>query len=132
MSKPPPATGATTEYPTAVIFGSSLYYWHQNVLVQHSETLKRELRVLLLDYPEGFVEVNDDDAKDLGIRDGGKLRLVGQNGSSLTAARVTREVRSGSICVPFFVKEVMSQIMGEGVFEAASRTKPMFVRLEKA
>lgn len=130
---PKPATaGAPPEYPVAVIFGSSLYYWHQNVLVQHSETLKRELRVLLLDYPEGFVEVNDEDARQLGVRDGSRIRLVGQHGTSTTTARVTREVRSGTIAVPFFVKEVMGQIMGEGAFQAVSRTKSVFVRIEKA
>ena len=59
------------------MFGHSLYYWHQNVLVKHSETLKREYRILLLDYPEGFVEINPDDAKHLGIRDGQRIRLSG-------------------------------------------------------
>ena len=50
-------------YPLTLVFGHSLYYWNQNVLIQHSETLKREYRILLLDYPEGFVEMNPDDAK---------------------------------------------------------------------
>jgi predicted molibdopterin-dependent oxidoreductase YjgC len=131
VPRPPPASGATPEFPTAVVFGSSLYYWHHNVLVAHSETLRRELRVLLLDYPEGFVEVNDQDAKALGVRDGGRIRLVGHQGTSLTIARVTPEIRGGTLCVPFFVKEVMGQIMGEGAFEAVSRTKPVFVRIEK-
>lgn len=131
VPRPTAALGPTPEFPVAVIFGSSLYYWHQNVLVKHSETLKRELRVLLLDYPEGFVEVNEEDAKALGIRDGARLRLVAPHGSSTTTARVTPEVRSGTIYVPFFVKEVMQQITGEGAFEAVSRTKPLFVRLEK-
>jgi predicted molibdopterin-dependent oxidoreductase YjgC len=127
----PAAVSTSPEFPMAVVFGSSLYYWHQNVLVKHSETLKRELRVLLLDYPEGFVEVNTEDAKLLGLRDGAKIRLVGQRGASVTTARVTHEVRSGTVSAPFFVKEVMSQIMGEGAFEAVSRTKPVFVRIEK-
>jgi len=131
VPKPFASFGPTPDYPVAVVFGSSLYYWHQNVLVKHSETLKRELRVLLLDYPEGFVEVNDEDARTLGIRDGARIRLVAPHGASTTTARVTPEVRSGTIYVPFFVKEVMRQITGEGAFEAVSRTKPLFVRLEK-
>ncbi|MCX8156818.1 MAG: molybdopterin-dependent oxidoreductase [Verrucomicrobiae bacterium] len=131
VPRPAGTFGPTAEFPMAVIFGSSLYYWHQNVLVKHSETLKRELRVLLLDYPEGFVEVNDEDARTLGIRDGAPIRLVAAHGTSTTTARVTPEVRSGTIYVPFFVKEVMRQITGEGAFEAVSRTKPLFVRLEK-
>jgi predicted molibdopterin-dependent oxidoreductase YjgC len=100
------------EYPFALVFGHSLYYWHQNVLIQHSETLKREYRILLLDYPEGFVEMNTDDAKQLGIRDGAKIRLRAANGSAVTVARVTPEVRSGAIFAPYFVRQVQQQIRG--------------------
>ena len=95
-----------------LVFGHSLYYWNQNVLIQHSETLKREYRILLLDYPEGFVEMNTDDAKQLGIRDGEKIRLRSAGGSAVTAARVTPEVRGGAVFVPFFVRQVQQQIRG--------------------
>jgi predicted molibdopterin-dependent oxidoreductase YjgC len=98
------------EYPLTLVFGHSLYYWNQNVLIQHSETLKREYRILLLDYPEGFVEMNPDDAKQLGIRDGQKIRLLAASGSAVTAARVTPEVRVGAVFVPYFVRQVQQQI----------------------
>ena len=94
------------DYPLTLVFGHSLYYWNQNVLIQHSETLKREYRILLLDYPEGFVELNPDDAKQLGIRDGEKIRLRAAGGSAVAAARVTPEVRSGAVFVPYFVRQV--------------------------
>ena len=116
----------------AMIFGHSLYYWHQNVLVKHSETLKRELRVLLLDYPEGFVELNDGDATELGIRDGDKIRVRGSSGTAVTTARVTREVRSGTIFVPFFVREVERQLLGAAPPEMGNLGKPVFVKVEKA
>jgi formate dehydrogenase (coenzyme F420) alpha subunit len=99
-------------YPLTLVFGHALYYWNQNVLIQHSETLKREYRILLLDYPEGFVEMNPDDAKQLGIRDGEKIRLKAAGGSAVTAARVTPEVRAGAVVVPYFVRQVQQQIRG--------------------
>ena len=107
-----PGRRAPTDYPLTLVFGHSLYYWNQNVLIQHSETLKREYRILLLDYPEGFVEMNPDDAKQLGIRDGEKIRLRAAGGSAVTAARVTPEVRSGAVFVPYFVRQVQQQIRG--------------------
>ena len=116
----------------AMIFGHSLYYWHQNVLVKHSETLKRELRVLLLDYPSGFVEVSSDDAQRLGVRDGENIRLTGTAGSAVTTARVTREVRSGTIFVPFFVREVEKQLLGETAPDKGHLGRPVFVKVEKA
>ena len=133
MPVPKPAVMAepTTQYPLALIFGHSLYYWHQNILVKHSETLKRELRVLLLDYPDGFVEINNDDAQELGIRDGAKIRLLGRDGDAVTAARVTREVRRGTIFVPFFVREVEKQILGANPVDIGHLGRPVYVRIEK-
>jgi formate dehydrogenase major subunit len=86
--------------------------------VKHSETLKREYRILLLDYPEGFVEINTDDARQLGIRDGQKIRLRAPSGSALTTARVTPEVRSGAVFVPYFVRQVQQQIRGSAEGDA--------------
>lgn len=126
VPRPATAVKVSSEFPFTVVFGNSLYYWHRNVLVRHSETLKREYRILLLDYPEGFVEINTDDAKALGIRDGGKVRLRGAHGAAVAAARVTHEVKSGTVFVPFFVREVQKQIV------APAAEDPLVpVRLEK-
>jgi predicted molibdopterin-dependent oxidoreductase YjgC len=112
IPRPLEADAVSKEYPLTLVFGHSLYYWNQNVLIQHSETLKREYRILLLDYPEGFVEMNPDDAKQLGIRDGEKIRLRAAGGAAVAAARVTPEVRSGAVFVPYFVRQVQQRIRG--------------------
>jgi predicted molibdopterin-dependent oxidoreductase YjgC len=119
----------TTDYPFVLVFGHSLYYWHQNVLIKHSETLQREYRILLLDYPDGFVEINTEDARTLGIRDGESIRLLAATGSALSTARVTPEVKSGTIFVPYFVREVERQILGNG--PGNGNHDPVHVRLEK-
>ncbi|MGD0138066.1 MAG: molybdopterin-dependent oxidoreductase [Tepidisphaeraceae bacterium] len=111
----PPVSAASSEYPLTLVFGHSLYYWHQNALIDHSETLKREHRLLLMDYPDGFVEINTDDAKRLHIRDGEKIRLRAATGSAISTARVTAEVRSGAIFVPYFVQQLRSQLIRENV-----------------
>jgi len=107
------------DYPFTLIFGHSLYYWNQNVLIRHSETLKREYRILLLDYPEGFVELNVDDAEQLGVRDGDKIRLRAAGGSAVVNARVTPEMRRGAVFVPHFVLQVQRQIHGGSRFGAS-------------
>jgi predicted molibdopterin-dependent oxidoreductase YjgC len=110
--RPPKPAGNPEGFPFTLVFGNSLYYWHQNVLVRHSETLKREYRLLLLDYPDGFVEINNEDAKRLGIRDGGRVRLSTPGGSLSSTARVTSEVRSGSAFVPYFVRQMKREMLG--------------------
>lgn len=112
IARPTAETGASAVYPFTLIFGHSLYYWHQNVLIQHSETLRREYRILLLDYPDGFVDLNADDAGRLGIRDGERIRLRAAEGSAVVAARVTPEMGRGAVFVPYFVRQVQRQLRG--------------------
>ena len=117
------------EFPFVLSFGISLYYWHQNTLIQHSETLKREYGILLLDYPDGFVEMNPDDAKSLAVRDGEKVRLVAPAGEAVAPARVTAEVRRGIVYVPYFLQNVATRLRG-GYGSIEGRT--VHVRIEKA
>jgi len=130
IERPEPPAAAADEYPFVMVLGRSLYYWHRNVLVQHSETLKREFGILLLDYPGGFVEICGADASRLGIRDGKKIRLVSRRGAVETRARVTDEVKAGSVFVPFFLRELAEKLAGGEGAELEDR-QPDFVRVEK-
>ena len=112
VAKPEPAAKASKDFPLTLVCGSSLYYWNQNVLIRHSETLRREYSILLTDYPQGFVEINADDAERLGIRDGKRVRVSSEGGSGVSTARVTREVRKGTVFVPYFERELEQQILG--------------------
>jgi len=112
VARPPKLAENPAGFPITLVFGHSLYYWHQNVLIRHSETLKREYRLLLLDYPDGFVEINTDDAARLGIRDGGRIRLSTAGGSLTSTARVTSEVRGGTAFVPYFVRQLKREMLG--------------------
>jgi formate dehydrogenase (coenzyme F420) alpha subunit len=112
VPEPPQPEPQPEQFPLTLVFGSSLFYWNQNVLVRHSETLKREYRILMLDYPDGFVELNTEDAKQLGIRDGEHIRLCAATASAEATARVTSEVMRGTIFVPHFMREVEREILG--------------------
>jgi predicted molibdopterin-dependent oxidoreductase YjgC len=127
VPKPPPAPPAPEDLPFTLVFGNSLYYWNQNVLIRHSGILKREYRSVYLDYPQGFVEVNSDDAKRLGIRDGDRIQLRAAHAAAGATARVTPDVRQGTIFVPYFMHDVALQILGSAEF--GSQLVP--VRMEK-
>lgn len=111
--RPPAPFVAPKEFPLMLVCGNSLYYWNQNVLIRHSETLKREYRSLFLDYPDGFVEISVEDAKQLGLRDGEKVCLDAATGSACSTVRVAPEVMKGIVYVPYFMREVQEQILGE-------------------
>jgi formate dehydrogenase major subunit len=131
LPRPAALPCASLDFPFVLSFGHSLYYWHQNVLVQHSETLRREYQILLLDYPDGFVDINDVDARALEIRDGARVRLVAASGSAVTAARVTPEVKRGMIFVPYFLREVRERILGPAASLPGSTRAPVCVRIER-
>ncbi|MBZ5596710.1 MAG: molybdopterin-dependent oxidoreductase [Acidobacteriia bacterium] len=114
VPKPQPTVQTTKDFPLCLVFGNSLYYWNQNVLVRHSETLKREYRSLFLDYPEGFVELNPEDAKRLSVRDGEKIRLCAESATAVATARVTPEIMNGTVFVPHFMRDVEGQLLGLG------------------
>lgn len=114
VAKPAPVAAVSKNYPLTLVCGNSLYYWNQNVLVRHSETLRREYSILLTDYPRGFVEINPQDAQGLKIRDGEQIRIISESGSAVSTARVTEEVRKGTVFVPYFERELEQKILGSG------------------
>lgn len=119
VPKPEAAAPSPEGFPFTLVCGSSLYYWNQNVLIRHSETLRREYSILLTDYPEGFVEIHPEDAKELQIRDGGKVRLQSETAAAVSTARVTAEVRKGTIFVPYFEHGLEKQLLGSSRSGAA-------------
>jgi len=96
---PSPATdpaGNPDAFPFTLVFGHSLYYWHQNVLIRHSETLKREYRLLLLD----IRRIRRDQHRRRqapGIRDGGRI-VSALSAVALFHARVTDEFARHGFC----------------------------------
>jgi formate dehydrogenase major subunit len=76
------------------------------------------------------VEINSDDAKQLGIRDGEKIRLRSAGGSVKVAARVTFEVKSGTVYVPHYVRQVQQEIFGSQ--ESGAQLVPVCVEKETA
>jgi len=127
VPKPPAREANPKDFPLTLVFGNSLYYWNQNVLVRHSETLKREYRQLLIDYPEGFVEISPEDAKQAGISDGARIRLCAAAASAAATARITSDVMAGTIFVPHFMRQVEQQVLGP----SADSFRLVPVRLEK-
>jgi formate dehydrogenase major subunit len=112
VTRPSAPVALNADYPFTLVLGNSSYYWNQNVLIAHSEILKREYRVMLLDYPQGFVEINSDDAKEMKIRDKQRIKLCGAVGCAVTVARVTPEVKRGTVFVPYQELSQMQAMRG--------------------
>lgn len=78
--------------------GRVLEQWHTKTLTGRSATLDREETY-------GYVEINPEDAKELGVRNGRKIRVSSRRGTITPIARITNVVPKGIVFIPFHFKE---------------------------
>lgn len=99
-----PAEEADDEYPFTLTTGRVLYHYHTGTMTRRSEPLNwRE--------PRGFVEVNEQDAEILGIKDGGPVTVRSRRGEIRAQARVGDRVGRGVVFIPFHFKEAPANLL---------------------
>ena len=90
----PPAEQTDADYPFVLTTGRVKEHWH---------TLTRTGKVakLVNGSPGPFIEINAEDARDLGVREGHLLRIESRRGVTTLPARLTRDIRRGTLFAPF-------------------------------
>lgn len=93
----PAAEVPDSEYPFWLGTGDVLEHWHTGTLTRRIPTLHRAA-------PRSYVEVNANDARELGIRNGESVRLVSRRGSLVIEARIDHRAQPprGLLFVPTF------------------------------
>jgi len=86
------------EYPFTLTTGRILFHWHTGSMTRRSATLDREV-------PTGYVEINTEDAAEMGIKNKEMVRVKTRRGEIEIAARVTPDIMKGIIFVPFHFVE---------------------------
>ncbi len=125
----PPPEIPDEEYPMWLDTGRVLEHWHTG-------SMTRRIPVLHQAVPEGYVEVNRDDAEAMGIRDGERVRLVSRRGSMEIDARIDYRAQPtrGQVFVPFFDESYLVNELTLDAFCPISKQpdyKKCAVRLEK-
>ncbi len=100
----PPAEVPDAEYPLQLTTGRCLFHWHTGTMTRRSETLDKEV-------PTGWIEINSEDAKELGIRDGEMVRAVTRRDFVTVAARVTSTIKKGTTFMPFHFIECPANLL---------------------
>ncbi|WP_425800475.1 molybdopterin oxidoreductase family protein [Desulfitobacterium sp. Sab5] len=83
-----------SDYPFWLNTGSIIEHYH-------TRTKTKRIPELNITAPEGYVEVNPQDAKGLQIQDGEKVRVVSRRGWIEVGVRVRNTVSPGQVFVPF-------------------------------
>ena len=116
------------DYPYLLNTGRLLYHWHGG-------TLTRRVEGLLELAPRLEVAVHPADARQLGVDDGGALRVVSRRGELTAYARVTEAVRRGAVFVPFVkLHDSAANFLTNAAFDPSAKIpeyKVCAVRLER-
>jgi len=94
----PPAEVPDAEYPFVLTTGRVIWQWHTGTMTRRSWSLEKEA-------PIGWIEINPEDAKELGIKDNEVVRASTRRGSIEIPARVTPEIVRGVTFIPFHYRE---------------------------
>ncbi len=83
------------EYPYVLNTGRVIEHWH-------SGTMTMRVRMLREMNPSAYVEVAPEDAKELQVGSGDKLKLISRRGEIVLPVWVTERARPGMVFVPWF------------------------------
>jgi len=99
------------DYPCLLMVGKAMHFWHQNNLMKKTFIPKREYNAELLLYPNGYVEICQEDADQLEIRNGWNVNVVSPSGSIQVKAKISTDVKAGTAYMPYFVKDMISDFL---------------------
>ncbi len=116
----PPSELPDSNYPFTLIIGRGRVHRVTGTLVSRCFTLAKE-------YPEGVLEVNTDDARELGLRSGWRARVITPRGSIERTVQVTRGVPPKVIFASIHHKDGLTNLLANDRLERESKIPEMKV-----
>ena len=110
----PPAEVPDEEYPFVLTTGRILFHWHTGSMTRRSSTLHNEVET-------GYVEVNDEDAARLGIKNGEMIRAFSRRGEIKITALVTKDIKKGTIFIPFHFAECCANMLTHNALDPIAK-----------
>ena len=125
----PPPEEPDADFPFWLSTGRVLEHWHTGSMTQRVPELHQAM-------PEAYVEINPEDAREIGISDGARVKVASRRGELTLKASVRGrgEPSRGSIFVPFFDEAYLINLLTLDAHCPISKQpdyKKCAVRLEK-
>lgn len=99
------------DFPYLLIIGRALDYWQKNNIMKHTFIPLREYNATLLLFPEGYIEISSEDAKELQVRDYSPVRVKSPYGVMETKVMVSDRVKPDTVYVPYFVQKMITEFL---------------------
>jgi len=115
------------EYPFVLTTGRSIWQWHTGTMPRRAVDLERE-------EPTGWIEINTEDAKKLGIKDKELVKAKTRRGEITITARVTDDIKPGVMFIPFHYAECAANVLTINALDPIAKipeSKACAVRVEK-
>ena len=94
----PPSELPTEEYPFLMTTGRIHHHYHTGIMTRRVWNLEREAS-------KSFIEINEHDAKEMGLWDFRRVRVATKRGSLETEVRITNRIGRGVVFMSFHFKE---------------------------
>jgi formate dehydrogenase alpha subunit len=123
----PPAEVANDEFPFQLTTGRIHVHYHTGTMTRNSPSLEREIN-------ECFLEMNPEDAAELGIAEGEIVRVTSRRGSVSTRAKLTDREERKTVFMPFHFVETRANILTNPIFDPIAKIpefKVCAVKIEK-
>ncbi len=123
----PPGESPDEEYPLILTTGRSLYHFHTG-------TMTRKVAGLNSIEPEGMVEMSPQDASQLGIAQGDKVKVSSRRGVVVTKGKITDAMPPGLVFMAFHFAESAANILTNPKLDPVSKIpelKVSAVKVEK-
>jgi formate dehydrogenase alpha subunit len=100
----PPAEPTDKEFNFILSTGRVYWHWHTRTMTNRTSTLERES-------PEAYVEMNVEDAKEIGVRDAQMVKVSSRRGTITLKTRIGSKVSKGSLFIPFHFREAAANLL---------------------
>lgn len=110
----PPSEIPDKDYPLILTTGRILFHWHSGTMTRRSPTLETQA-------PTAYVEINPQDAINLGIKSEQCVKVTTRRGSIQIVARVTHDIRPGTVFIPFHYAEAAANVLTNPVLDPIAK-----------
>jgi formate dehydrogenase alpha subunit len=123
----PPEELPDKEYPYLLTTGRIYVHYHTGTMTRRSPSLNKEVE-------EGFAEINPRQAKELGIVQGERIKVLSRRGEIEIKADLSERMERGMIFIPFHFVESAANRLTNPAFDPIAKIpefKVCAVRIEK-
>jgi predicted molibdopterin-dependent oxidoreductase YjgC len=123
----PPQETVDKEYPIWLTTGRLLQHYHTGSMTRRSKVLNGIV-------PHGKVELSIEDAKNLGVVNGEKVKISSRRGTIQIEAEVSSRVQKGVVFIPFHFAETAANLLTNDALDPVAKIpeyKVCAVKVEK-